>query len=245
MKIFFASDSIISIREDGEKIGVSLDTANGFKDRILNLLSDAKNFVFICNESEYIEHNENSARFIFEELIRSGIPFKGYEVLDDRNKDNARDILSNADFVFLQGGIIATQLNFLKEIGFADIMKDSDAVVLGKSAGAMNLQDVVYNYPETNEDIGNPKWLDGLGYSKYMIIPHFNLDTGNEYCMGDFNLLQDYYIPDSIGHILYGIPNGSYIYLEGGIYTLYGEAYTILDGNVTKICDNEQHIILK
>ena len=246
MKIFFASDSLVSIRnEAGEKIGVTIDTANYLKEKILSLLQFAKHFVFIVNESQYIEHNENSARLIFEELCREGVGLIDYVVLDDRNKSQAKNILSKADFVFLQGGIIAPQLQFLKDIDFVQVMKDSDAVVLGKSAGAMVLQDVVYNYPETNEDVSNPRWLDGLGYSRYMLIPHFNLDTGNLYCFGDFNLLNDYYIPDSKGKVLYGIPNGSYIYLEDGVFTLYGEAYTIADGNITKICENEKYIVLE
>ena len=246
MKIFFVSDSVVSIRnENGEKIGIKFDETNGFKDKILKLLKSAKKFVFICNESQYIEDNESSAKVIFEELKKCGLPFEKYTVLDNRNKNNAREILKDADYVQLQGGIIAPQLEYLKDIDFVDIMKDSGAVVLGKSAGAMNLQSNIYNYPETNEDIGLPKWLKGLGYSPYSIIPHFNLDTGNEYCFGDFHLLDDYYLPDSMGNVLYGIPNGSYIYLEDGIYTLYGEAYTIQDGVITKICDNEKSIIME
>jgi dipeptidase E len=124
-------------------------------------------------------------------------------------------------------------------------MNNSDAVVLGKSAGAMNMQSRIYNYPETNEEVGLPKWLNGLGYSPYSIIPHFNTVNGNEYCFGDFDLLQEYYIPDSIGEVLYGIPNGSYIYLEDGVFTLHGEAYTVADGKVTKICNNEEFIVLE
>ena len=47
MKIFFASDSLVSIRnEAGEKIGVTIDTANYLKEKILSLLQFAKHFVF-------------------------------------------------------------------------------------------------------------------------------------------------------------------------------------------------------
>lgn len=246
MKIFFVSDSIVSIRDEaGNKTGVKFDTANGFRDKILPLLKNAKNIVFVCNESKYVEDNENSAKVVFEEMRNLGLPVENYVVLDNRNKSQARELLQNADYVQLQGGIILEQLKFLKEINFVDIMKDSDAVVLGKSAGAMNMQSRIYNYPETNEDIGLEKWLDGMGYSKYSIIPHFNVEIGNEYCFGDFDVLNDYYIPDSMGEVLYGIPNGSYIYLEDGVFTCYGEAYTISDGIITKICENEKSIILE
>ena len=244
MKIFFASESIESIRQNEEKVGAKLSNINGFRKKLTDLLEDGKNFVFICNESQFVEHNEISARFIFDALNDSGLNFEKYTVLDNGNKDKAEEILQNADFVYLQGGTIFVQNQFLKEINFNQIMQNSNAVVMGKSAGAMNLQNQVYVYPETDEEVDNPKWVDGLGYSKYIIIPHFNLETGNEYCFGNFNLLKDYFIPDSMGNKFYALPNGSYIYYENNTYTLYGLAYTIENGEVVKINDNNKSVIL-
>lgn len=244
MKIFFASESIEPVMHNDQKVGSKLSTKNGFRNKIINLLKDAKNFVFICNDSSFVEHNEISAKFIFDALNDSGLNFTNYTILDNSTKHNAKQILNDADFIYLQGGTIFTQNQFLKEINFKDLLKNSNAVVMGKSAGAMNLQDMVYVYPETDEEVNNPKWVSGVGYSSYMVIPHFNLTTGNEYCFGNFNLLNDYFIPDSNGKTFYALLNGSYIYLENNVYTLYGETYKIENGVVTKICDNNNSIIL-
>ena len=116
MKIFFASESIEAIRQNEEKVGAKLSNINGFRKKLTDLLEDGKNFVFICNESQFAEHNEISARFIFDALNDNGLNFENYIVLDEGNKDQAEEILQNADFVYLQGGTIFVQNQFLKDI---------------------------------------------------------------------------------------------------------------------------------
>lgn len=107
----------------------------------------------------------------------------------------------------------------------------------------MNLCEQVYNYPEEDSEVGGQKWYDGIGLCKYIIIPHFNLQNGNEFCFGNFNLLKDYYLPQSMSKKLYALTNGAYILIEDNAI-VYGESYVIQNGKVEKICGNDQFKIL-
>ena len=241
MKLFLVSDSLISIRDDnGIKIATRIDESNDFINNLKKFISKYDYFVFICNDPLAYEQNDTSAKkmaLAFESQLNG---FKHTVVLDDRTKANAKEILLSADFIFLQGGKIPVQNQFLKDIDFANIVKQTEAVVVGKSAGAMNMADKVYNYPEEDSEVDEARWYAGVGLCKFIVIPHFNLKNGNEYCFGNFNLLTDYYLPTSIDNKFYALTNGSYILIENGISKVFGESYIIQDGAVTKLCSNNE-----
>ena len=245
MKLFLLSDSLESVRDDdGNKIAVNIVEKNEFKENLFQLIRNGKKFLFICNTPEYEEYNENSAKCIFDALIREGLGYTEYVVLDNRTKDRAKELILGADLIYIQGGDIDPVLNFLDSVNGRECLRDTNAVIVGKSAGAMICSEDIYYYPETNEQVGHEKWVKGYGYVDITMIPHFTFDKGNMYCFGDFDLLNDYYLPDSIGHKIYAIPNGSYIMVDSGVTSLYGEAYIISDGKVEKICDDDSSVVL-
>lgn len=57
-------------------------------------------------------------------------------------------------------------------------------------------------------------------------------------------LIEDIAYADSIGHEIIALNDGSYIMLEDGKATLYGEAYRILDGKQWKICKDGDSLSL-
>ena len=242
MKIFLISESFISIRENDVKIATVIDKANSFLKNLQKSIQKFDNFVFICNDPVQFEQNDISADFIAKAFKAQLKEFKNVIVLDNRTRQDAKNILQNADFVYLQGGKIPVQNKFLKEINFEKNI-NSDATIVGKSAGAMNLCEQVYNYPEEDNEVGGQKWYDGIGLCKYIIIPHFNLQNGNEFCFGNFNLLKDYYLPQSMSKKLYALTNGAYILIEDNAI-VYGESYVIQNGKIEKICKNNQFKIL-
>ena len=245
MKLFLVSDSFIPIRGNGIKVGTEIDVSNNFLVNLEKQISRYDNFVFICNDPLAFEQNDTSAKKISVAFERQLKPFNNTVVLDNRTKKNSAIILKSADFVFIQGGKIPAQNQFLKNIDFANIIKNTNAVVVGRSAGAMNMAHKVYNYPEEDSEINEARWFSGLGLSDYIVIPHFNLKNGNEYCMGNFNLLTDYYLPTSKGNIFYALTNGSYILIDNKNAVVYGESYIIKDEQVTKICENNKNKNLK
>ncbi len=244
MKIFLLSESLGYIRENEIKVGGVVDKHNDFENNLKKSLEKCDNFLFVCNEPNSSEIDYQSAQFLFEALKKSGMPFKNLYVLDNSTKSNAKELIENADLIFLQGGKIPCQLNFLKEINLKKNILNSNAVICGKSAGAMNLARVAYNYPEDDSELGQPRWLKCLGLHDYIIIPHFNLEKGNEFCFGTYDVMNDFYIPDSEGKIIYALPQGSYIFIDGQKSLVFGEAYILKNRKIYKICnDSESKII--
>lgn len=245
MKLFLVSDSLISIRENGVTVGKIIDESNVFLLNLKKFIKKYDNFVFIPNAIDAVEQNEFSAKQLDDAFKKQLEGFKQTIVLDNRNKGQAKEILQKADFIFLQGGKLEEQNQFLKDINFVNIVPKTDAVVVGKSAGAMNMCNTVYWYPEEDDEVVTHKWLRGLGLVDLVIIPHFNLENGNQYCPEHSNLLEDYFKLDSFENEMYALKNGSYILVEGRNLTIYGECYLIKNGKVEKICEDNKTLQLK
>ena len=234
MKIFLNSQGFISVRKRGEKIATIIDEKNEFLSNLKNSIKKYDLFVLICNEPTDYDRNDRSAFFIAQAFERQLTKFKEIIVLDGRNEEKAKDYLKKADFVFLCGGKIECQNDFLRKIKFKDNI-NKDAVVVGVSAGAMNLCEIAYNYPEDISELGNKKWIDGLGYSERIIIPHYRKFNGNMYHPKHYNLKKKWFLPDSYKKELLALPNGSYVFKdESGKEKLFGKAYKILNGEVKK-----------
>ena len=171
--------------------------------------------------------------------------FDNYTVLDNRNKKQAKQILENADFIYITGGKIPAQNKFLKEINFSQcVNKNKDVVIAGVSAGAMNLCSIIYCYPEEDSEIGDKMWYTGLGFCDKIIIPHFDIKKGNTCFFGSFDVMKDYILPDSKGKTFFALTNTTYLEIDEKNFTLYGEAYTISNGIVTQICEDKKSVIL-
>lgn len=244
MKIFLNSQGFISVRKHGVKIASVIDEKNEFYSNLKKSIKNYGLFVLICNDPEDVERNDESALFIAQAFERQLTKFKNVVVLDSRNASKAKEYLNKADFVFLCGGKIECQADFLKQIKFKENI-NNDCVIVGVSAGAMNLCRIAYNYPEDITELNNPRWIDGLGYFNKIIIPHFKRFCGNMYHPKGVNPLIKFYIPDSMCHEFLALKNGSYILLDENGATLYGKSYLIKDGKVTRICKNKDKTNLK
>ena len=80
------------------------------------------------------------------------------------------------------------------------------------------------------------RWLSGLGITKFNIFPHFQ-SLKDDYLDG-LRLIKDITFADSVGHEILALNDGSYLMLDEGKTTLYGEAYLIKDREIRQICGN-------
>ena len=110
----------------------------------------------------------------------------------------------------------------------------------------MNCAEMVYAGPDLEGEAIDPdfqRWIPGLGLTKVNIFPHFqNL---RDEILDGLRLIEDITYADSVGHEILALNNGSYIVIDNGIETLYGEAYLIKDGHLKQICRNGESLILK
>jgi dipeptidase E len=77
------------------------------------------------------------------------------------------------------------------------------------------------------------RWLKGLGITKTNIFPHF--DALRDEMLDGMRLIEDITFEDSMGHEFLALNNGSYIVVEDGKEEIFGDAYSIKDGKISKV----------
>lgn len=223
--------------EDGKRIPVALVDENGVLSNIRRYLKRTERFVFVANDPDDVEDNDDHLDVGRKSFGLAGLDFKEYIALDSRNKQNAREIVSGADIIILGGGKCVCQAEFFKAIELKSILKSYDGIVIGVSAGAMNLCGTVANFPEEPKDVSEPRRLLGLGFSDDIIIPHFDGENNAyQFPCEEFDIAKDYILPMSFEHDFIGLPNGSYIIVdEKGRKEYFGDVYSISKGESNKL----------
>jgi dipeptidase E len=225
--------------EEGNHIPIPIEDTNGILTNIKNSLKKTTRFVSVANNPISFEENDERARQLFEsiELTFGKNKFQEKILLDGRNMNKAEEILKSADFIFLQGGKCLQQIKFFEAIHLKEIISNFDGVVVGSSAGAMNLCDTVANFPEELVDLDEPRWFEGLGFYDQIVIPHFDGETLTyQIPCDEIDPINDYILPMSQGKTFLGLTNESYIMIDNNKnITFFGDIYTISDGKVNKL----------
>lgn len=229
--------------EYGNRIAKNFGNDNKILDNIKKYVKKYDNFLFVASDEFNNEITDNYANVTFESFNMT-LPFKNYYILDSRTENIIDDLIKKADLIFLCGGHVPTQNEFFKNINLKEKIKNTDVLIIGGSAGAMNMADVVYCPPELEGEAIDPnfsKIYKGLGLTSINVFPHY--DEIKDYLVDGTHVLNEIIIPDSYKYDIYAINNGSYILIDDKNY-LYGEAYLIKDGKIKKINDNDKVIII-
>lgn len=179
------------------------------------------NVIMVANNPADFETTDYYANLLFQSLKMSGLIFKNEIVFDNRNKDKAKEIFSKAGLIFLSGGSVSIQNDFFKEISIGELLKISDALIVGGSAGAMNLCQIVLCYPD---------FIKGVGLLNEIIVPHF--DGKNKVYERNGKDEYNNLLSLSVGRELIGIDEYSYLLLVDGELKPFGSVYRINN----KIC---------
>lgn len=222
--------------ENGVKCPQVLPDDNGILTEIKNRAGKCNRVVYVANDPSDTEHNDVSAPPVFEGLHLSGLDFKEKILLDIRNAPYAEKILLGADLIILSGGKVLCQRDFFNRIKLGEILNRYNGLVIGVSAGAMNLCKDIFNFPEEERDIGAPLFTDGLGFYDKIIVPHFDGETKSyQLPCDEIDIVNDYVLPMSEGRTFIGLPNLSYILIDGKKVEMRGIIYSISDGTVKRI----------
>lgn len=239
---FLTSDFKHYHKVDGQKIANSFDNTNGIVDQIKEYLKEKNTILFISADSKDIEKVSLYSQLLFEGLRLSGIEFKNYLILSNKTKINAKEYVEKADLIFLSGGDTYIQHQFFTEIKLKYLLINFNGLIIGQSAGAINMANSVFNSPE-NQEQSEPIFFDGLGLTNINIAPHFQYDDTNFDDNGKYQ--RNAIIRESYNRQIYGQCNGSHIIIdENNVATIYGDTYLIENGNITKICDNKNNKII-
>ena len=118
----------------------------GFSEKLANVLhediTDRKSLVMISAESPDYKEEQVNMDDVFERtwFSQANIFFDEYHLIDHRTqKEDAQRFFQNASVVFLCGGSPQHQKRLLTEYELPDLIKKSNAIVMGTSAGGMNM----------------------------------------------------------------------------------------------------------
>jgi len=229
---------------NGTRVPSVLIQHNGLLERLKAIWIQDARVLIICANPDNHEKNDGVYACLKEALPMSGLSISSVDQCDDRNP-SIIDNLENIDVLILAGGHVPTQNRFMKQLRLKEHLSDYKGIVVAWSAGSMNCADVVYAGPELEGEAVDPlyeRWITGLGITNINIFPHFQ-SLRDDYLDG-LRLIEDITFDDSVGHEIIALNDGSYIMLENGQATLYGEAYRIKDRQLTQICKDGEFISL-
>ncbi len=208
-----------------------LTPANGLLRRLKEDLPPYCRCLYICSSPDRRDLNATFGADVFSAFAEAGMPFSSYQVLDNYNAGDAAWLIENSDLIVLAGGHVPTQNEFFREIGLHELLEDYDGVILGISAGSMNMAGIVYAQPEAPGETEDPdyrRFVPGLGLTGINICPHYQ--KVHDMILDGKRLFEDVTYYDSMGNTFYALPDGSYFYVREGRTLLLGKAYRIRNG---------------
>jgi len=206
-------------------------------------IQNAKVLIISADPGDY-QRNDSIYACFKEAFPMSGLSISSIDTCDDRNL-NAVDDLASIDVLVLAGGHVPTQNRFMKQLRLRERLLDFDGIVVALSAGSMNCADLVYAGPELEGEAVDPlfeRWITGLGITDINIFPHFQ--SLRDETLDGLRLIEDITFADSVGHEILALNDGSYLMIDDGQTTLYGEAYMIKDGQQRQICRDGESLSL-
>ncbi len=245
MKVFLTSSIGGSYKENGDRFPCALEGANDFLDLLREHWSHNSKCLLISSDPENDDMND-SFKAIFTEAFRiSNLSLSQFDICDRRTESKLADNLYDYDVVLLAGGHVPTQNQFFSRIHLKELLVDYKGIIIGISAGTMNCADVVYAQPELVGEatsLDYQRYLDGLNLTNINILPHFQ--DIKDFSVDGKRALEDISLPDSWIKPFYALVDGSFVFINENKSTLYGEAYWLQNGIITKICEKNKSLQL-
>ena len=225
MKVIYLMSGPHKVRGFDEKLKISLSSDLENKRSITFISSSPssydKNDLFVYGNQADVCGIKNYISEI------SGI--NEFNLLDNRiNMEAGKEILSNSDVIYLLGGNPITQIEYLKKNDYDEIIKNFEGIILGTSAGAMNLSNKVYY--SKDEDYDSSFFYDGMGIIDITIDPHFDVDDKEQVSEA---------LSFSHQHEIIGLPNQSAIKIADDNIIYINDCYKIVNGELYKVSNDK------
>jgi len=190
-------------------------------ERLLEEITQRNSMVYVCADPTDHEKTDYYMAIMRECSEAIGLNFAQYHVIDNRVKiSQATQWIERASCVHLMGGHPGLQIQFLRDTGLDDVIRDTNAAILGVSAGAINMG--VHSL-DTKESLVPYK---GLGLADITIKPHF--EPNNQQVLSDL-LYVSMELP------ICAMEDDSAIFVAGDRVSSIGEIHWINKGNICPI----------
>ncbi|EGA90386.1 hypothetical protein GPDM_05136 [Planococcus donghaensis MPA1U2] len=111
-------------------------------------------------------------------LDHAGILFDDYYLINHGiKKEAAHTLIQNASVIFLLGGDTLKQNEFLIDYELSDWIRKSSAVVIGASAGAINMSARWLCSKNFGYKVETASIQYGLGLGNFSVLSHFDLEN--------------------------------------------------------------------
>ena len=190
--------------------------------RLNNLLWRREKIAFIASDFALHDTTDYYFHIFYDKFIKAGLEFKGAYVVDSRMTfDEAKQAVAQADLVWISGGDTPVEMKYLKQYGLVDVIRQHRGVVLGMSAGTLNLAQTTVCSRWLHD--GQFDMYEGIGLVDITVESHF-----------DVNHISDEIYDFSREHELYELCDESFIICQNGKKEFYGEVYKFTNGTMTK-----------
>ena len=236
MHLFLTSSPCDNCVPEGADLPCILFEKNDFVSNLRRCFQPGSACVMVAAYPDAYAHNDEMADTFARAFAWHDMPFSRMTMLDGRNAGQAAELIRASGVVILAGGHVPTENAFFTDLGLSGLLRDYPGIVMGISAGTMNACREVYAQPEEAGEATDPsyrRFLPGLGLTEVMVLPHYQMVKDNR--VDGLRLFEDITIPDSVGRVFYALPDASYVLQENGHAVLYGEAWIIRDGRMTKL----------
>ena len=222
-----------------------LNPENSFLDNLFSSLPAHPRCLFICAAPDDPEFTDRVSSEMAAAFREAGMEFSRLYTLDRRNQDDAQMLIWRSDLIILSGGHVPTQNKFFQEIRLKEMLKNYQGVLMGISAGTMNAAARVYAQPEEAGESA-PEFqrsLPGLGITHVNVLPHYQ--QVKDYLLDGRRLYEDVTFADSRGQRFFVFVDGTYLLIEDGQTTLYGEAYLLHDEHMEQLSRTGDVVIIE
>jgi len=182
-------------------------------------------FAFVASD---FEHRHDTTDFYFGGVLTwfrdAGISFERSYVVDGRmTPSEAQAAAREADVVWLSGGDTLAQFGSLEEYGLVDVIRQHPGVIIGMSAGAINMAKtaVLYDPPY---GVHTATVYAGIGCVDISADPHFEPDR-----------IAATLLNASEERVIYGLCDNSIIVCHDGQTEYHSEVYRLSGGEVERI----------
>lgn len=205
-----------------------------FTDSIADVLKEElevrDSLVFISCQPDNYAQNDDDSHGMHRMFAEREIPFVKHCVIDNRTKaDEAVKLIREASCIFLMGGNATLQFKLMCDNGILDEIRKSSAVILGVSAGAMNMGNPTVDVYESRTP------YEGLGLANITIKAHYPFEG---------ELLQ------SLNQVSMGLPvclmtDESAIFVKNETITQIGQIYWMSKGDISPVTQEQLERIRK
>ena len=180
-------------------------------------LGERKSLVFISADPENFAQNDDDGNGMHQMFAERDMAFSEHYVIDRRiNMLDAANLIRQADCIWLMGGEVIWQMKLIRDLNLVHELLASTSVILGVSAGSMNLGKYVAEMWESKS------FYEGIGLSDFTIKAHYEPDA--------------YFIPTlkemSMLHPIIAMEDESAIFISRDKILKLGKMYKVDKGEI-------------